>query len=832
MNIAKPASGLVKSLKLAGLATTALYAAPTVAQTDESASDFLEQIFVTARRGSELLSDIPVTVDVFGSQDIDKLNLDTVQDIVRFTPGLNLTQGARPDSTRIAIRGLQADVGRSSVALRINDIDVTAEAVNAAGLGYFPNARLLDLERVEVVKGAQVALYGRSAFGGALNFVSRRPDLEEWNGGANVQVTSEREYEANARVNGPLVEGKVGLGLVAAYWHDGGSYRNQLNNERIGGTDGHGIAASFNLKPTDRFSGFVRAEYSSDEPETRPGVTTSPNTTVTFPDDVAAVIGSPSSLVFTGVVPNVGEDGVVTALDPITGNAHPGLDRETFSISGDFEYAFDQVSIRSLTGYYDIDTVTFQSTPFQAHPWINADGSLNGAGTGEITFNFVPQSLFLNASTEIFSQDFQIFSNDDHARFRWLVGGLYWEERIDQGQDQPTVIPLGNISTADVRSFFADQLFDETRRFSRTTKHLSGYIWAEFDATDKLAISVEGRYANEDLTYITQNTVNISLGIPIAPGVPPIFSQVSAVPDPQEPGLVDDSYFVPKAVITYRHNDDLTLYASVAKSVKPAGHATGAADTFSQFTLFEAEELWSYELGLKSSWLDNTVTLNAAIYYLDYTNQQVESTVFDAAAGVPRAATENAGDSRLFGTDIDLTVRPMDGLTIRAAYTYTNTKYQDYEFFSSAAGTASRGPCVRFETLGSGEAGIQGCIISYDGNRNGQTPLHQAQFFINYTAPVSDTLDFFIEPNIRYTGDRFLDASNLGIAPSFLRVDLRAGIQSENWQIIAFVENLTDGKTPEDIIQFLDYQLPDFPPAAVSFLPDPITFGVNATFNF
>lgn len=829
MNSKKQFQKAVLALKVAALTTTAMAALPALAQVSEN--DLGEEIFVTARRGSELLSDIPVTVDVFNDQQIDRFNLDTIQDIVRFTPGLNLTQGSRPDATRIAIRGLQADVGRSSVALRINDIDVTAEAINASGLGYFPNARLLDLERIEVVKGAQVALYGRSAFGGALNFVSRRPDLEDWNGAINAQFTSEREYEANARVNGPIVDGKVGLGLIAAYWTDGGSYRNQLSQERIGGTEDSGFAASLNFEPWENFKGFIRAEYSEDQPETRPGVHTPPNGEVVFPDDVAAVIGSPSGAVITGEVPNVGTDQVFTALDVFTGRAHPGLDRDTFNITSDLEYAFEGVSIRSLTGYFDIDTITYQSTPFQPHPWVNEDGSINAEGTGAISPGFVPQSLYLDSSTEIFSQEFQVFSNDDDARFRWLVGGLYWEEKINQGQDQPTLIPLGVISTADVRDFFRNELFDLTRSFDRTTKHLSGFIWAEFDVTEKFSISVEGRYANEDITYTTDQTVNVSLGFPADPeaGTPLTFSQVSVVPDPQVPGLIDDSYFVPKFVATYRPTDDLTVYGSVAKSVKPAGHSTGSADTFNQFTQFDAEELWSYEIGVKSSWFENRLVFNAAFYYLDYTNQQVASTVFDEDSEVPRGATENAGDSRLFGTDVELIVRPIEPLTIRANYTYTNTKFQDYEFFTSAAGTAVRGPCVRFETLPNGQ---DGCIISYNGNRNGQTPLHQFQMFATYTTPINDEFNFFVEPNIRFTSDRFLNASNLASAPSFWRVDLRAGIQSEQWSVIAFVENLTDSKTPEDIIQFLDYQLPGFPPAAISFLPDPVTFGVNATFNF
>ncbi|QLC26397.1 TonB-dependent receptor [Parasphingopyxis algicola] len=841
---------LSTTLKVAALATTALATTPAFAQvsdaqTDEGASadqgaDRVQiasantdnrQIVVTARRGAELLSDVPLVINLLDEGQIERLNIQSLDDVARFTPGLQLTEGSRPSSTQIAIRGLNVDVGRSSVALRIDGIDATAEAINASGLGYFPNQRLLDLERIEIVKGTQVALYGRSAFGGAVNFVSRRPDLFEWNGSINAGFNSEREYEVGARVNGPISEGVASFGLVAAYWYDGGSYRNQLSGDRIGGGDGQGVAASLLFQPTDNLTAFFRTEYSESTDETRPGVFVPPNTTITFPADVAAVINATTARISVGEVPDVGTDQVFVALDPFTGEDARGIDTETFTFTGDIQNDFGGVTLRSLTGYISVDSDTFQSSIFQPQPFINPDGTPNGAGTGAISPGFVTQYIALLTETEIFSQEIQLFSSDEDARFRWLVGGLYWEETIRQRQDQPTVIPLGEISTADIRDFYRRELFDYTRSFRRKTEHLSAFAWAEFDITDELSISVEGRYSNEQQSYRTDNTVNIALGFPGDPvaGTPPNFLQVSVIPNPQEPGFIDENYFTPKAVITYRPNDDLTLYASVARGIKPAGHSTGAADTFNEFTRFEAENLWSYELGVKSNFANGAVTANGAFFYQDYTDQQVLSTVFDTDSNVPRGATENAGQSRLYGVDLELILRPTDELTISGSYTYINTKFTEYEFFTSAAGTASRGPCVRFDTLPNGQ---QGCIISWTGNRVSQTPEHQFQIFANYTAPISDTFDFFIEPNVRYQSDRFLSNANLASAPAFWRVDLRAGVTSDNWSITAYIENLFDDDTPTSVFRGADFSQPGFPPGAVVFLPDPLTAGVNIRYSF
>lgn len=787
-------------------------------------------ILVSARRGDELLIDVPLVVDLFDAETIDRLNINSVKDLAAFTPGLEFTESQRPGNNKVALRGLTADVGRSSVALRIDDIDVTTEAINASGLGYFPNQRLLDLQRIEVVKGAQVALYGRSAFGGAINFVTRRPDLDVWSGSVSSQVTSEREWEVSAKVRGPIIEGKLGLGITAAYWDDGGTHRNQLSGERLGKLEGHGMAATLLFEPTENITNYTRVEYSEEDGNTSPGVFVAGNTDIVFEPEVAAVVNATGARVFAGTVPDGDPDGIFIALDPFTGGEFAAIAKRDFVLSNNLEVALGSVSVKSLTGYLRTRSINNQAGPFQAQPFINPDGTPNGAGTGAIAPGLVVQNFFINTDQDVVSQEIQLFSNDDGSeRFRWLIGGLYWLEHIDQGQDQPTLIPLGEISTADVREFLRNQLLDETRRFNRRTEHWSAFAWAEFDITDQLSLSLEGRYSEEDILYTTLNTVNVSLGFPGAnPGDAPTFTQVSVIPNPQTPGITKDSFFTPKATITFQPNPDLNFYASAAKSVKPAGHSTGSADTFGVTTQFEAEELWSYEVGVKSALADGIVNFNAAFFYQDYTNQQVATTIFDTDSNVPRGATENAGESRIYGIDADFSIRPTNNITLNGAYTYLNSKFVDYEFFTSAATGAANGPCVRIATLPNGG---MGCIISYNGNRFGQVPKHQWRFFARYDGTINTGTDFFIEPSVRYRGSRSTNNANLAFAPDFYRVDLRAGVTTGDLQLTAFVENLLDDNTSTNVVNTLDFQA-GFTPAALVFLPDPITVGLSARLSF
>ncbi|WP_321325464.1 TonB-dependent receptor [uncultured Parasphingorhabdus sp.] len=822
-------TALASTSMFAVLASASVFAKENVDEVAEANEPKNQsEIVVTARRGEEDLSDVPLVITAFGADKLEQLNIASVDDLAKFSPGLEFTEGVRPGATKISLRGLNVDLGRSSVALRIDDADVTTEAVYGSGVGYFPNQRLLDLERIEVVKGSQVALYGRSAFGGAINFVTRRPDLFDWSGSVAAQVASEREWELSAKVRGPILEGKVGLGMAAAYWDDGGSYRNRVSGSRIGTNQGHGVSGSLLIEPSYGISNYLRIEYSEQDSKMSPANFLAPNTTVSFAPDAAAALGVPSTNTYLGKVPSSTDSGAVfIPLDPFNGNDFPGTQRKDTLISNILEIGAEDIGIKSISSYLGFDQVNQQTNNFQPQPWVNPDGTLNSAGTGAVIPGVVSQVLYLDTQQDLYSQEFQIFSDNPSSSFRWMIGGLYWREKISQGQDQPTVIPLGQISTADIRSFFRGQLLDNTRTFSRKTEHISAFVWTEMDMTSKLSVSLEGRYASEDISYRTNGTVNISLGIPV-PNSPPIFQQVTVVPGVQEPGFSKDSYFTPKGTITFKPNDDLTIYASVAKAVKPAGHSTNSADSFNDSTLFKAEQLWSYEAGIKSVLADGAITFNGSVFYQDYTDQQVSTTVLDLASQVPRPAIANAGKSRIYGADIDFSLSLSDQLTVSGAYTYLDAKFTDYEFFTSTAGTAVNGSCVRIETVGAQD----GCIISLDGKRPGQVPKHQWQLFASYATPISDSLDLFIEPSLRYKGERYTQASNLITAPDYYRADLRAGIASDKIKLTFFIENLFDDDTPTNVVEARDFTLPGYPVGALVFLPDPINVGLNFKYSF
>ena len=128
----------------------------------------LEEITVTARKRAESLQEVPVSVTAFTAEAIQSKGIRNVADVVKYTTGLSFDKGFAPQDTRPNIRGLPTTRGRPPVGVLLDGIDISSESIATAGGSSLMNLKLVDVERIEVVKGPQSALYGRVAFGGAM----------------------------------------------------------------------------------------------------------------------------------------------------------------------------------------------------------------------------------------------------------------------------------------------------------------------------------------------------------------------------------------------------------------------------------------------------------------------------------------------------------------------------------------------------------------------------------------------------------------------------------------------------------------------------------------
>ncbi len=230
----------------------------------------IEEIVVTVRKKGENLQDVPMAVSAMSAAEIERKGIKDIADIAQFSTSLQFDESFAQSDTRISVRGLSPTRGRQNVALLVDGIDVSSEAIVSSGGSLLLNTRLVDIQRIEVVLGPQMALYGRSAFNGAIQYITKNAAKEfEADFKLDVSKTDNsggaRQYEAIAGVSAPIFGDALGFRLNGAWWDDEGSYRNQITGERIGGGEGYGVALTLNSEIGDNLSLKFRAEYTDDD---------------------------------------------------------------------------------------------------------------------------------------------------------------------------------------------------------------------------------------------------------------------------------------------------------------------------------------------------------------------------------------------------------------------------------------------------------------------------------------------------------------------------------------------------------------------------------------
>ena len=267
---------MIKTSKQAlALAVAAGAALPSVTATAQEPTGLepveFEEIIVTARKRSESLQEVPMDVDVFTVERLDQLSIDSVENLARYSSSLTFDEGVLPSDTRPAVRGVNAQRGRPNVGILIDSVDASSEALTVAGGGVTANLRLLDLERVEILKGPQNALYGRSAFAGAINYVTRRPS-ETFESEVRLDYDEHGQRELRFSVSGPIGGDRLrGRAILSDYESDG-FYRNPNTGGALGAGSSVGGAAGIEWDVSDRTAAYLRVEHSNDRYAPRPEV--------------------------------------------------------------------------------------------------------------------------------------------------------------------------------------------------------------------------------------------------------------------------------------------------------------------------------------------------------------------------------------------------------------------------------------------------------------------------------------------------------------------------------------------------------------------------------
>lgn len=775
----------------------------------------IEEITVTSRRRAESLQDIPLSITAFTDLQIERGGIRSVEDVARLTPGLTFDLGFAPQDTRPSIRGLPATRGRPPVGILLDGIDVSSEAIQTAGGGNMMNIRLVDVERIEVVKGPQSALYGRVAFGGAINYITKKPS-DEFTANIFIDGGNHGQIEVRGGVSGPIDdEGKIGVRVNAAYAEHDGYHRNTVTGAKIGGFESIGVSGIFSAELNENLNATARIAYSDDSNEVRPQVVKGGANFIVAPANTLGLTG--------GFNPTFGRlsidpgDVIQLSTDPFTNEDFSGSEMDSLITSLNVEWNISEnITVTSLTGYNHADVYQNFDTDKRGAPvtqvFLPPPGGISEPLARSTIIDFT-------TDTKQFSQELRI-SDLESEGFRWAVGGLYWDEDVDQQSQSSATVDFTGAGSAHLNLALQGREGLNQGALLRSTEHWSVYGHVEYDITDALVVVAEARYSDEKFSYDVIGSINNAFGVFFFGPVP--YSAAIELP----PVSASDDYFTPRVSIDYQASEDILLYASVAKGAKPGGFSTLSIGDDLSNNRFLPETLWSYEAGAKTQFADGRVQLNGTLFYMDYSDKQV--TTQDAAGGQGLAlsvVTRNAGKARIKGFEADAAFAVSEELTFTAAYTYLDTEYTDFVFTTLSGNDIVRGGNCTPTTVGA----VPVCEVSLTGNQLERQPKHAFTVGANGSFPISDSMSIIAEVDAQYQGSRFLAQWNRWTMPSYINVDARLGVEGDKWSVIAYADNLFDSDKIRSGQE--NFDLFTFGTAINLFVPDERQLGLRLSYR-
>ena len=704
-----------------GLITFSLAVGDVVAQSVE----VIEEIVVTARKRAENLLEIPINVTSYSEQTLERANIFELEDLAAITPGLAF-QDVNGAYQNTVIRGL-AQTTQTSLQ---GNVGVFLDGVylnNRSGLEF----GLLDLGRVEVVKGPQGALYGRNTFSGAINYVTNAPTTDGFSGRVRATVGSDDRLALRGSVNIPLGD-KAALRLFGGVSEFDGTINNIRDDSKIGGydeRDAYGV--SLLLEPTENLSVRLFAatnEQANDPPPLRLFPTRDNNCgsrTVNFPG------GTEFNTLFCGDVERIDAVNVSPAAVGLTGET------DVMYAQVDWDLSFG--------------TLSFLASNVESNFQLLVDTSTN-----PILVNipsFIPGlsfQTFIDASTpegDADSYELRLTSNAD-GPLEWSVGAFFFDS-VDEDVLEVLFQPLGQPMAAPV------PFFGRGNRVSTDAFAIFGSLGYRFN--DRWKGSVEMRYADEDQDLV---------GTGLTTGVT---------------GTQGFSYTTPRFTLEYASSDNTLWYASVAKGVKVGGFNSNAAG-LPEFT-FDEESNWTYELGLKTTLMDNRLVLTGDIFHIDWSDIQIQA----AIPGSTITVNVNSGGALSTGIELDATYYVNHNFWIRGAIAVLDPRYK-----SGLSDGELLSPCGELEGTRVFDKGCSGLV---GGNQLARTTDRQYALNVNYRMPDAFAgFDFYVRGDYSLQKSAFNLSLNQASQGDISLANLRAGLVNDRWEITLWIDNVFDRK--------------------------------------
>lgn len=795
------AAALAVALTIA--APAAAQDAASVAPADSTASDeSSNDIIVTASRREGKLIDVPASVAVVSAAQVEQQGLQDFADLALRVPNVGIFQNNNLASrSSVTIRGIPGRAG-----IFVDNVFVGDDS----GI----NTLLVDIDRVEVVRGPQGTLYGRNAVSGAINTVTRRPGDEFFAQGLFRYGSFNSLYGA-AAVGGPL--GSDFAAKFSGAYRASDGFDQELGGGRVNGSKSYAFQSQLRYNPSDNIDLWISGDYQKDD--NRTGYT-----------DAAAdfSINGGSGVIFR----NAANDG--NGFDRIvpTRNDINREQREVWGVAGHADIDFELFKLSSITAYRSIESV------------FNRDGDATRfnilTGVQPVSYNQFSQELRLlsptggvfewqvggyyfkddrrSSDSNLIGSDFILTVNPGLAAFAPALapGGLGGVVTLGRLAASPTLQAILRPAAAVDPTLGAIFAFNfptsagtQTTLNSNEIESISGFAQITLRPIDTIEISGGGRYTHETINAsYARNAIGLVQFL-----TPPIPTQ--------RLNNGGNSNFSPNASITWRPNNRVTAYFTYSTGFRSGGFNLAPAalvppaDDAAQ-RAFLPEIVTSYEIGLKTSLLDNKLTANVSLFRSNYSDLQraffrIDPTGFVVNSTFNTSATIN-------GLEVDLAARPIKELTFTASYGYQDATYDNYPDAPIASFLVPVPP------------GRPTLTTDLTGQTLPFVPRHSVVLTAEYNRPISDALAFNLGSDFqlrsKYNVTDGIDQIRIVSDTTQLGVHVGVGDAKGKWRITGRVYNLTN----QVFRTGLDYN--SFVGTVYQSLSAPRTFAIEAGFKF
>jgi len=731
----------------------------------------VEEIIVTAERREANLQDVPVAISSFSSEILAAQQVETIGDLQSMVPNLSIHVGDANNAVAY-IRGIgQID----SIAFFEPGVGIYLDDVY---LGRAQGAFLdvVDVERIEVLRGPQGSLYGRNTIGGAIKYVSAA-STEELSGSLSATVGNYDRLDLKASLSGPISDRIGGRITIAKLEHEGYS-DNSFDGKNDGDRDVFFARGLLDFELSDD----VTAQFSMDYSEGSPKRSRTPAKET----PISVLIVDPFTFGFS-------QQNFSADADPFKVNADFNNTESTETLGFNLNVTWqlsDELVIKSISSYRELEYGTE----------IDLDGTpLNAFG------------IFYFNDQDQFSQELQLSYQSGRLS---LVSGLYYYEEkgdtFDGGVFNNFLIAAAGEATFEtksaavfgqldyqindkLRAIVGFRYTDEEKDYGRVVEdfNLTALAGIQFDATTG-AIS----YLNPGL--LNPGSTDLALG-----------GLVGVARPAANPDTAKFDNFSPKFGLKYQVNDETNVYASVSTGFKSGGFNGRLAD--GQLEPYKEETLVSYEMGLKTYLWDKRVRFNSAVFYNKYDDLQVSSFEANADSSGLIPVFSNAGEAVMKGAEIEIFALLTESLSVNFNMGFLDSEYKEF-----LAGVGGDGLTVV-------DVSDQRSLVN--------APRWDGSLGLTFDTELSGMGSLSFSADASYRSKTYLEVNSTENLAQGGYTVFNAGItfhsQDDHWRIMLAGKNLGDKEYRTHA-----FDLSAFPGVQLGYYNPPRTYSLSAKYRF